>query len=130
LRTGYDPKDLRRCCLLLQGFGEASGALAEVLGPLPQFVEQPRVLDGDNGLRGKVLDQLDLLFGELPHYIAIDRDCSNHRAFLNHRNAKQAPNSTKFYRSNAHGVAHSISWFSRHILDLNELLRFHNAPKT
>ena len=30
----------------------------------PQFVEQPRVLDGDDGLGGEVLDQLDLLFGE------------------------------------------------------------------
>ncbi len=27
-----------------------------------QLVEQPRVLDGDDGLRGEVLHQLDLLF--------------------------------------------------------------------
>ena len=29
-----------------------------------QLVEQPCVLDGDDGLRGEVLDQLDLLVGE------------------------------------------------------------------
>ena len=29
---------------------------------LPQFVEQPRVLNGDDGLIGKRADQLDLLF--------------------------------------------------------------------
>ena len=29
-----------------------------------QFVEQPRVLDGDDGLVGEVLQQLDLLVGE------------------------------------------------------------------
>ncbi len=31
---------------------------------LAQLVEQPRVLDGDDGLRGEVLHQLDLLVGE------------------------------------------------------------------
>ena len=29
-----------------------------------QLVEQARVLDGDDGLSGEVLDQLDLLIGE------------------------------------------------------------------
>ena len=29
-----------------------------------QLVEQPRVLDGDDGLSGEVLHQLDLLVGE------------------------------------------------------------------
>ena len=29
-----------------------------------QFAEQPHILDGDDGLGGKVFDQLDLLFGE------------------------------------------------------------------
>ena len=31
-----------------------------------ELVEQPRVLDGDDGLGGEVLDQLDLLVGERP----------------------------------------------------------------
>ena len=31
-----------------------------------QLVEQPRVLDSDDGLGGEVLDQLDLLVGEGP----------------------------------------------------------------
>ena len=39
---------------------------------MAQFVEQPRVLDGDDGLRGEVRDQRDLLVGErlnfLPEY--------------------------------------------------------------
>ena len=37
-----------------------------------QFVEQPRVLDGDDGLGGEILDQLDLLFGEWPDLLAVD----------------------------------------------------------
>ena len=48
--------------LLLQRFGEIVGALA-------QLVEQPRVLDGDDGLRGKVLNQLNLLVGERAHFL-------------------------------------------------------------
>jgi hypothetical protein len=46
------------CSLLLEGF--------------TQFVEQPRVLDGDDGLGGKILHQLDLLVGEWPHIHATD----------------------------------------------------------
>ena len=44
---------LSRRGLLLQRLGEIVGALA-------QLVEQPRVLDGDDGLGREVLHQLDL----------------------------------------------------------------------
>ena len=37
-----------------------------LLQRLAQLVEQAGVLDGDDGLRGEVLDQLDLLVGEWP----------------------------------------------------------------
>ena len=37
-----------------------------------QLVEQARVLDGDHGLVGETVDQLDLLIGEGPHLLAID----------------------------------------------------------
>ena len=56
--------------LLLQGFGKIVGALA-------QLVKQARVLDGDHGLGGEVLDEIDLLFGERTHFGAIDRDRTN-----------------------------------------------------
>ena len=42
-----------------------------------QLVEQPRVLDGDDGLGGEVLDQLDLLVGEGPNLLAIDNESAN-----------------------------------------------------
>ena len=51
--------------LLLQRLGQIVGALA-------QFVEQPRVLDGDDGLRGEVLHQLDLFVGERANLLAKD----------------------------------------------------------
>ena len=46
-RATDDPEHLRSRRLLLQRLCEVGGALA-------QFVEQPRVLDGDDGLGGKV----------------------------------------------------------------------------
>ena len=39
-----------------------------------QFVEQPRVLDGDDGLRGEVCDQLNLFVGEGTNFLAVDFD--------------------------------------------------------
>ena len=39
-----------------------------------QFVEQPRVLDGDDGLGGEVREQLDLLVSERADLLAIDVD--------------------------------------------------------
>ena len=41
---------------------------------LAQFVEQARVLDGDDGLVGEVLDQCDLLVGKRTNLLAIDRE--------------------------------------------------------
>ena len=56
-RTGDDLQHFGGRGLLLQ-------RLREIIGALTQLVEQPRVLDGDDGLGGEVLHQLDLLIGE------------------------------------------------------------------
>ena len=64
--------------LLLQGF-------AEVVGAVAQFVEQTGVLDGDHGLTGEVGDEFDLLAGEGPHFLSIDRDRADHFVFPEHR---------------------------------------------
>ena len=50
-----------------------------------QLVEQARVLDGDDGLGGEVLDQLDLLVGERAHLLAIDGEDANQFVLLEHR---------------------------------------------
>jgi hypothetical protein len=51
--------------LLLQRLGEIIRALA-------QFIEQPRVLDGDDGLSGEVFDQLNLLVGKGANLLTAD----------------------------------------------------------
>jgi hypothetical protein len=38
--------------------------LAQIGRALAQLVEQPRVLDGDDGLTGEARNQLNLLFGK------------------------------------------------------------------
>ena len=53
--------------LLLQRF-------AQIVGALAQFVEQAGILDGDDGLGGEILHQLDLLVGERADLLAIDRN--------------------------------------------------------
>ena len=77
-RAGDDLQHLGGRGLLLQ-------RLAEIVGALAQFVEQPRVLDGDHGLRGEILHQLDLLVGERPHLLAVDDDGADQLVVLEHR---------------------------------------------
>src|SRR3974377_835904 len=44
---------------------------------LAQLIEQPRILDGDDGLCGEVLHQLDLLISEGQYLLTINRDSPN-----------------------------------------------------
>jgi hypothetical protein len=41
---------------------------------LAQFIEQAGILDGDDGLIGEILDQLDLLFGEWSRLLSENHD--------------------------------------------------------
>ena len=54
-RAGNNLEHFRGGRLLLQRLRKIGGALAEVVSTLPQLVEQPRVLDGNDGLSGEVL---------------------------------------------------------------------------
>ncbi len=55
-----------------------------------QFAEQPRVLDGDDGLGGEVRHQLDLLVGEGPHLLAENVDGADELVVLEHWNGEYA----------------------------------------
>src|SRR5262249_2637090 len=75
--------------LLFQRFGQIVGALA-------QFVEQPRVLDGDDGLRREVFYKLNLLVGKWPNFPPIQIDASDKLAFLDHWHQYKGPNAGGF----------------------------------
>jgi hypothetical protein len=59
-RTGNDTQHFRSRRLLLQRFA--------------QLVEQARILDGDDGLSRKILEQRDLFVAEWANFLAIDYD--------------------------------------------------------
>src|SRR5690348_8882094 len=54
-RTADDSEHLGRCGLMLQGFAQFCVALAE-------FLEQPHILNGNDGLVGEGFQKSDLLF--------------------------------------------------------------------
>src|SRR5215831_13802945 len=60
-RTRDYAQYLGGCCLIFKGFLQL--ALTRLLG-----FEQPRVLDGDDGLVGEGVDEFDLAFGEGAHF--------------------------------------------------------------
>ena len=99
LRSPGDCDDLEHIgggSLLLQRF--ESRAL--------QLVEQPRVLDGDDGLRGEILDQLDLLVGERANLLAVDDDCADEFIVLSIGTASnvRAPASLASVRAGVSGL--------------------------
>src|SRR5262245_50136291 len=55
--------------LLLQRF-------REVVCTVTQLVEQPRVLDGDDGLGSEASHQLDLLVGERANFLTVNANCT------------------------------------------------------
>src|SRR5215813_15318548 len=73
-RSTDDLQDISRCRLLLQR--------------VPQFVEQPRILNGDDGLVGKRRYQLDLLFRKWFRRGLSDEDDADDVVLAQERNAE------------------------------------------
>ena len=59
-RAANGLEHVRRPGLLPEGFAK--------------LIEQSRVLDSDDGLVGKILEQRDLIVGKRPHLLAVDID--------------------------------------------------------
>jgi hypothetical protein len=74
--------------LLLQRF-------TQIVRALTQLVEQPSILDGDDGLAGEIGEQGDLLVGERTNFLAIDDDDSNELIVFEHRHSDLGANATK-----------------------------------
>src|SRR5262245_15704268 len=67
--------------LLLQGF--------------TQLVQQTRILDRDDGLRGEVLEQFDLLVSKRPDLLSINCYRTDDLIFFHHRNPNQGSRARK-----------------------------------
>src|SRR5271165_1050794 len=86
-----DLKNLRRSSLLLKRFREVGCALGEVSRALAQFIEQPRILYGDDGLSSEVLHQRDLLVCKGTSFLAVHREGTDEFIFLQHWDAHHRP---------------------------------------
>ena len=80
--------------LLLQRF-------AQIVGALAQLSQQPRVLDGDDRLMSKVLDQLDLLVREQANILAIDGNSANQLIPLEHWHQHERARPRELYQGGA-----------------------------
>src|SRR6185369_13316556 len=83
-RRADDLEHLRCRGLLLQRFRKIVRARA-------QFVEQSRVLDRNDRLRGKIADQLDLFVGKFAYFLAKDKDATDELVVFQHRDRKNRP---------------------------------------
>ena len=87
-----------------------------------QLAEQPRVLDGDHGLRGEVLHQLDLLVGERPDFLAVDADAPISSSSLSIGTDKQRASAAKLDASDANWIPIAIGR-SSDVGNVHDLLR-------
>ena len=83
-RAGDDAQHLRGRGLLPQRLGK-------IIGALPQFLEQPGILDCDDGLGGEILDQLDLPIGEQADDLPVNADSADQLIVFEHRYADHRP---------------------------------------
>jgi hypothetical protein len=57
---------------------------AQIIRASAQLIQQSSILDGDDGLRGKIPHQLDLPVGEGPDFLTIDDNAPHQRIVLEH----------------------------------------------
>ncbi len=74
-----------------------------------EFVQQPRVLDGDNGLSGEVCDQFDLFGSEFADFLPVDGYRSYKLAFPEHWNDEQSASPREFNHPDRSNVALFVS---------------------
>src|SRR5262245_39680067 len=96
---------------------EHVGRRGLLLQRFPQLIEQPRVLDGDDGLSGEILHQLDLLVGEQADILAIDGNSANQIIHLEHRHQDERACPRELYQR---GICMWI--FCRNVGNVDDLL--------
>ena len=97
--------------------------LAEIVGALAQFIEQPRILNGDNGLGSETGQQFDLLVIGRPDFLAIDGNRTDKHIFLQQRDGKERTDAGNLYAGDCHRVAFNGVWrIGLEIGDMDDLL--------
>ena len=105
--------DVAVCC---------SSELGEIVRALAQFVEQPRVLDGDDGLGGEVLHQRNLLVGKRPDLLAVDGYCADQLVLLEHWHPEPSPSAGGIHKWCKYRIAVEITLFRPDVGNMKDLL--------
>jgi protein gp37 len=103
--------------------------LAEVVGALTQFVEQPRVLDGDDRLGGEAREQRDLLLVKESDFWTVDCDNANRLIVLEHWDGNNGANAPKLNSIDRSGMTLAIRIRGGKIGYLHGPLSFQSALK-
>jgi hypothetical protein len=80
-----------------------------------KLAQQPRVLNGDNSLRCKVRDQLELLVGERLDLLAVNSDRANDPLVSDHRHCQQSANACNISSCDGQWIAAEVGRISAQI---------------
>src|SRR5215472_5709502 len=94
---------------------------------MAQFIEQPRVLNGDNGLGGEVLYQSNLLVGEWPDHLAIDDDRADEFILFEHGYDEFSPRAGGIGKRYDEAIAAEIALVEPKIENMDDLFAFNGA---
>src|SRR6516225_7799731 len=95
----------------------------------PPNVEQPRILNGDDGLCSEVLHQLDLLVGKSTGFLPIDNNCTDQLAVLKHWYPKHGQKAAELHHGDKPRLALDIALFCGDVRNVNHALRSAEAAK-
>jgi hypothetical protein len=90
--------------------------------PLQRFAglgQEPRILHGNDRLRGEVLQQRDLLVREGPYLLPVDHERPEKVVILAQRHGKESTAATQFNSSAAECIARQVRFFLRSVGDMH-----------
>src|SRR5262249_26679596 len=123
--AGNDSEDLTRRRLLIQGLAYLGVGLGECVVLLLELGEQPHVLDGDDGLVGKGLEECDLLVGKRKRLFSTKQDHTQGGPFTKERDAEDR--AMPVFSTIGAGVRKLVSG-SMHILHVHRAALKDRAP--
>src|SRR5262249_5950704 len=84
------------------------------------FVEQSRILNGNNCLFGEIRDKFNLLVGERANFLAEDANRSDDFTRCEHRNNQLSPKTGSLYAYEM--IVNGIVRFGHNVCNVNNLL--------
>src|SRR5262249_43098466 len=89
----------------------------------PQFAQQPRVLNGNDGLGGEVLYERDLLVSKRPNFLAVDDDRTDQLIVFEHRHAEVRARTGRFDQKHGGRSATAVCLIGPQVRDVDDPLR-------